>query len=276
MTMAEHRAPKRFEMGFYDVGNLYDTIRSNFYNDRHYTPKGAFQWSTARYNRKVRNIAAAIDSLNMPIVAIHGIETKEVLNDILRASKNDYCSIHTTIDFYNNGLDLALIYFADMFTPEHTSNNGYMLYICGTTHTGERVAIHLTTRGYKILTTERPQNIDDDYQTVEEMHAPVDITIAWGGFEKKDFARLGLEDALTKYPKTKATTKGDTFTTQYNWHYEKRIGVLTTTKRKIEAATYIKRWLLSPNQMQPEPTYTLGNRYKGGYSKHLPTYITIE
>ncbi len=273
-------AESRFTMGFYDVDNFYDTTRSNFYNDKAYTPKGRLQWSQERYDRKVQKIAAVLDSLNMPIVAIKGVESIEVLHDIIRASNQEYSSVHRTLNFYNKGLDYALLYYADMFNVKRVTSNAYLLTI-EVEHNNENILIHLTDRGYKMLATER----------VDELYWPIDVTIVWGGFTEDDLRRLELTDllSLSRASNTNSNTNansnsntnkrvidGDSYSAKYGWYFNSRIGVATTMERNISAEPYVKSWLLSASQLEPEPTYTNGDRYRGGYSRHLPTYIVIE
>jgi hypothetical protein len=76
--------PCSFGIAYYNVDNLYDTIPSPFYNDQAYTPKGEKHWDSERYHHKIENITQVIDSMSMPLVALYGVENKQVVQDIVQ------------------------------------------------------------------------------------------------------------------------------------------------------------------------------------------------
>ena len=102
---------------FYNVESLYDTIPSRFYDDRAYTPAGRFGWDSNRYTHKIKQVAAVVDSIALPVVALYGVENEQVVKDIVTACRGDYSYIHRTSGGYD-GLDFALLYFGDMFVVE--------------------------------------------------------------------------------------------------------------------------------------------------------------
>ena len=110
-------AQERFGVAYYDVDKLYDTIPSKFYDDRAYTPRGKLGWNAERYRRKVENIARVVDSMAMPVVVLYGVENESIVRDVVSVSNQDYAYIHRTQD-YNDGLDFAVLYFADKFFVE--------------------------------------------------------------------------------------------------------------------------------------------------------------
>ena len=60
-------------IAFYDVDRIYDTVPALFYDDADYTPEGRLHWTAERYARKIRNTAAVIDSMALPLVALWGV-----------------------------------------------------------------------------------------------------------------------------------------------------------------------------------------------------------
>ena len=113
-SVAQAAAQGGFGVAYYDVDKFYDTIPSKFYDDKTYTPAGRMRWNSERYRRNVENTVRVIDSMAMPVVVLYGVESEDVVRDIVQASGEDYTYIHRTQD-YNNGLDFAVLYFADRF-----------------------------------------------------------------------------------------------------------------------------------------------------------------
>ena len=65
-------------IAFYDVDRIYDTVPALFYDDADYTPEGRLHWTAERYARKIRNTAAVIDSMALPLVARTGRADREI------------------------------------------------------------------------------------------------------------------------------------------------------------------------------------------------------
>ena len=103
-------------IAFCDVDRLYDTLPALFYDDSEYTPEGRLKWNSARYERKVRQTAALIDSMGLDIVALWGVENEQVVRDIAQACRGDYAYIHRTLNSLD-GMDFALLYYGDRFYP---------------------------------------------------------------------------------------------------------------------------------------------------------------
>ena len=74
-------------IAFYDVDRIYDTVPALFYDDADYTPEGRLHWTAERYARKIRNTAAVIDSMALPLVALWGVENEQVVRDIAAACR---------------------------------------------------------------------------------------------------------------------------------------------------------------------------------------------
>ena len=81
-----------FGAAYYNVDKLYDTIPSRFYDDRAYTPAGRFGWDSNRYTHKIKQVAAVVDSIALPVVALYGVENEQVVKDIVGACRGDYDS----------------------------------------------------------------------------------------------------------------------------------------------------------------------------------------
>lgn len=105
------------KIAFYNVENLFDTIKSPLINDVDFTPKGANNWTSQKYQTKIQNIAKVIDDIRADIIGIAEVENEGVVRDLLTAMKSDYNYIHrNTSD--SRGIDLALFYKGDTFFPK--------------------------------------------------------------------------------------------------------------------------------------------------------------
>ncbi len=251
------KGEERIGIAFYDLGKLYDTIPSKFYNNKSYTPNGRNSWNSERYNRKLENIVAVIDSIKMPIIALSGVENEEVVREIVARSNQDYSYLHRTIDYYD-GLDFALLYFGDMLFVKRAHATNHTLIVDAELY-DHTITLHLTRAGSRLRTT-LPHN-----ETT-----PSDITIAWGRLSRNDLQRLQMDDLLREQERAgQGDSKGDHY-----WIFKNRIGVSTTPEYKIESGVYITRWLLTADGRAPLSTFS-SYRYLGGYSNYLPLYLYL-
>ena len=124
-------AERTVGIAFYDVDRLYDTLPALFYDDEEYTPRGRLRWTAERYARKIRNTAAVIDSMALPVVALRGVENERVVRDLAAACRGDYSYLHRTLNTLD-GLDFALLYYGDLFDPHYEEPGRRYLYIEGT------------------------------------------------------------------------------------------------------------------------------------------------
>ncbi len=245
-------------IALYDVGRLYDTIPSPFYNDSRYTPQGKMQWSDKRYRTKVKNIAKVIDSLQLPLVVLYGVESRDVVRDIQRQLSGDYSARHATIDYYD-GLDFALLYYGDMLHINKIASHSHYAYFGGELM-GHTIGIHLTRQGKKLRTILPP----DGYELP-------DITIAWGRLNGDDMKRLEMDDPLRH---AEQLGRGDTKSSR-GWYLKNRIGIKLSEGLSIgDSGIYISRYLLTKSGDKPLATHS-DRSYIGGYSSHLPQYIFI-
>lgn len=119
-------AQKPYKVMFYNVENLFDTIRDPEIYDEEFTPEGPKQWNTAKYNKKIGNIErvlfdiAAIDKIYPAVIGVSEIENRTVLEDIIATPKlapANYRIVH-----YDSpearGVDVAFFYRPDVFKLE--------------------------------------------------------------------------------------------------------------------------------------------------------------
>lgn len=236
ITMSSY-AIEPIAMSYFDVGRLYDTIPSPFYDDSAYTPKGKNRWTAKRYDQKIESTVAVIDSMNMPIVALFGVENEEVVRDIVKLSKGDYSYIHRTLDYYD-GRDFALLYYGDRLFIDHVHSDYHSLYVAGSIN-DKKISIHLSRRGDKLRTTLSPMR---DYNA--------DIVIVGGALNSRDLKRLSLTDILKE---NEQRGEGDT-RSKRGWYFKNRLGV-SGSFESYRGGIYITSWLLNSHQYEHLPIY---------------------
>ena len=119
-------AQKPYKVVFYNFENLFDTIHDPGVYDEEFTPQGAKQWNTAKYNRKLANLdrvlfdIAAEDKSFPAVIGVSEIENRSVLDDLLaqpKLAKSNYRIVH-----YDSpdarGVDVAFLYRPDIFKLE--------------------------------------------------------------------------------------------------------------------------------------------------------------
>lgn len=119
---ADAQKTKSYVIGFYNLENLFDTYHDEGKNDYEYLPDGANQWTEAKYEKKLHNMASVIKAMADDNKAFHSIlgvseiENRHVLEDLViqpEIAKANFQIVH-----YDGpdrrGVDVALLY-----RPEH-------------------------------------------------------------------------------------------------------------------------------------------------------------
>lgn len=246
-----------FGVAYYDVDKFYDTEPSKFYDDGDYTPRGRMGWTKERYELRVRNVAQVVDSMKMPVVVLYGVENEQVVRDIVTATSEDYAYVHRTQD-YSNGLDFAVLYFADIFSIENVTPWRGALCVEGDVE-GRPLAIVATNRSSSLRVLFEERELNEKGKSV----------IVVGQPSRQGFGGLGLKDCSLV---SERVGRGNIFT---NGGWVMRDRAATNVEgRGVRGDVYIKSWLLDVNGL-PKPTFERG-RYRGGYSSSLPIYIYFE
>lgn len=143
------RERQNFKIMFYNVENYFDVVDDPEKADEEYLPGGFRGWNNAKYYTKQANISKVISALGgwVPpaIVGMCEVESDKALSDLTKMSplKNlNYRYIHYESPDAR-GIDVALLYQYDQFTPHYSeaipinfSNTTYktrdLLYVSGT------------------------------------------------------------------------------------------------------------------------------------------------
>lgn len=250
-------AQRRVGLAYYDLGALCDTVPSLFYDDREWTPAGRLRWTAERYERALVRLASVVDSLSMPLVGLHGVETEQVALDLAVHSDGDYCVIHRTLNTFD-GLDFALLYQADRLLPRRVvAGMGWM-----------SVEGELDGRPVVVLLCRRARFLSD---RIEEIRAesPEARLIVMGDTGTLRGERFGLRDALHG---AERAGRGNRIR-RNGWRMEDRI-LLDTAFRTVRGDVYARDRLFDPATGRPLPLFDRG-RYAGGYAAKLPVFVYL-
>ncbi len=135
-----------------------------------------------RYRSNVRDVAGVIDSMNMSVVILFGVDSQSSVRDIVACSQRGYSYIHRSLGYYD-GRDFALLYKGDHLSIESVVGSIYWNYVEALSSGGTRIGIYMTRRADKLLSLE-PQNRDRE----------LDVTLLCGEFSSVDVDRLQLCD----------------------------------------------------------------------------------
>ncbi|MCF8224274.1 MAG: hypothetical protein K9J30_00195 [Bacteroidales bacterium] len=155
---------KNFTAMFYNVENLFDTIDHPDFADEEFTPSGSKEWDSARYGKKLKDIAMVIKSTpggDIPaIMGFSEIENEWVLEDLIRILDDTDNLYPIVIEGEDpRGIDCGIIYNGDVFKyhsqalipVEDQSGGGYklrgILYVKGTGPDGK--TLHLFVNHWK-------------------------------------------------------------------------------------------------------------------------------
>ena len=245
-------AQSKVGISYYDMGPLYDTIPSLFYNDE-YTPEGERRWNGSRYRESVERYAALLDRMQMNIVGVYGVENEQVALDLAAASHCDYTVLHST-STRMDGIDFALFYHADRLFPKRVNSGAGWFSVVGELD-GVEVAI-LLARGCKFVD-----------ELIEEFQAYGLRVILLGDSPPSD--ALNLEYA---HREAEREGRGNAFIRE-GWRCEDAAWIDSSLRVK-RADYYISRELVDGERFRPIPLYYRGN-YKGGYSWKLPLFLYL-
>jgi hypothetical protein len=111
-------------LAFYNLENLFDTLKSPNTNDADFLPDGANKWTAKRYEHKQRSLASAICKIGaegLPagpaILGVAEVENRQVLEDLIKTpplSELDYGIVHYDSPD-ERGVDVGLLYRKSLF-----------------------------------------------------------------------------------------------------------------------------------------------------------------
>lgn len=168
-----------YPIAFYNVENLFDTDRDHSIIDEDFTPKGKYNWTTDKYNKKLNNLADVISQLGkdvspkgFAVLGVAEVENRKVLEDLIntaKLSKAGYKIVHKDSPDAR-GIDVGLIYNPDVFIV--TSYKTYPFTLPGKKDTRTRdilvVSGKLDGTPMTILVNHWPSRRGDDSEPLRE------------------------------------------------------------------------------------------------------------
>lgn len=110
-------------IAFYNTENMADTLDDPRTDDKDFTPEGRYRWDSEKYRTKIEHIARVVDDLNADVTGLCEIENENVLRDLMYAMRTSYNYIYRpTRD--RRGMDIALLYRGDTFFPDSIRQAG--------------------------------------------------------------------------------------------------------------------------------------------------------
>lgn len=122
----EKEYQNRYRLMFYNVENLFDIVDDPNTRDDEFIPEGSRRWTNKRFYAKLNNIYKVIMAVGKweppAMVGLCEVENEFVLNRLIYETplkRFNYKIIHYDSPD-GRGIDVALIYRDDQFTPLHT------------------------------------------------------------------------------------------------------------------------------------------------------------
>ncbi len=112
---------EKFRVMFYNVENLFDTIKEPNKNDGEYLPASKKHWNTKKYRQKLTNISKVITAAGEwstpALVGMCEVENERVMNDLTKNTplKSQQYRYIMTNCADRRGIDIALLYQPDQF-----------------------------------------------------------------------------------------------------------------------------------------------------------------
>jgi hypothetical protein len=219
-------------VAFYNLENLFDTIRNTEINDLEYTPEGKNSWTSKKYKKKLENLSRVISEIGTgdqqkespTILGVSEVENRGVLEDLIKTPKLvnlGYGIVHFDSPD-RRGIDVALLYKKKDYIVNSTSSIPLYIY---------------DGNGKRVYT--RDQLLVSGYLDGEEMHFIVNHWPSRSGGEKRSspyreaagaLNKKIIDSLLTINPKAKVMTMGDLNDGPYN----KSVKVALGAERKKE------------------------------------------
>lgn len=110
---------------FYNVENLFDTLDTPDVKDEEFTPEGKYQWTAARYYKKLTDLAKVLSEASgqglSSVIGICEVENRAVVEDLLgtgRLASVGYKLVHKDSPD-ERGIDVAFAYDPKQLTELH-------------------------------------------------------------------------------------------------------------------------------------------------------------
>ena len=294
-------------IAFYNTENMADTIANDQTGNYEFTPTGKYRWDSDKYLTKVHNIARVIDDLNADIIGLCEIENENVLRDLMYSMNTSYNYIYRPTNDMR-GMDIALLYRGDTFFPEHIRQIGghsvprEFLAVKGKIYETEMIFIvcHLPSQANKPSYRENAAKRLGSYMEQLKVTNPDLPIIIMGDFNMTPESYLARKilnihsaNSITHYEKQRYFTTPFTALSQKGYgsyiYKDKRQmydfiilsnDCITGSKFRLtdNYGIFVREYMIHNKGMKkgyPIRSFDSG-KYEGGYSDHLPVFITLD
>lgn len=290
---------------FYNVENLFDTLKTEGKIDDEFLPDGKNNWTSTRYEEKIQHINKVIHSVGNPLVmGVCEIENRQVVEDIVAGGslKGTHAVVHhESLDA--RGIDNAIIYDSTQLTlvedgfirfemPEGDSPSRDIVW-AKFSHNGEELFVmvnHWPSRRGGELVSE-PKRLIAAYAAAEFIDSlqqdNKNAQIVFMG-DLNDYPTDRAPQIVSERLKPLITEQSGEFGGTHNylgeWNILDHIMVskaLTKKKgisvNKKSGAIHSFEYLITTykDNLVPFRTYG-GGKYLEGYSDHLPVSVSIK
>lgn len=297
--------PGRIKVAFYNVENLFDTIRNPSVDDADYTPEGMYRWDTEKYSSKISNIARVIDDLAADVIGLAEVENENVLRDLLLALDTDYNYTYLPT-FDSRGIGQALLYRGSRFFPKRTSQikgsglTRQPLVVEGTLDGMEFtfVVCHMPSKLSKVKTRKEAskslavfldghgrRNPEATVVLMGDMNAQPAETITkhvtdagklhnpFEELSRKGYGTYSYRDKRYLYDQIMISGHA-----LYSVRTQKEEPDNSSPGLAITAGIFVRDYMMPSDGTRggyPDRSFRSG-RYTAGYSDHLPVYLLVE
>lgn len=118
---AQASGSEQFRVVFYNVENLFDTIKEPGKNDSEYLPDSKRYWNSAKYYKKLNQLSKVISAIGEwqtpALIGMCEVENEQVLNDLTQVSlmRSQGYRFVVSNSKDERGIDVALLYQRDRF-----------------------------------------------------------------------------------------------------------------------------------------------------------------
>lgn len=292
------------KVAFYNVENLFDTLDTPGKDDAEFLPKGAYGWTSARYQEKIKHINEIFDFMGRPVIfGLCEIENAAVVQDVVNggAMKGHYQVVHfESAD--DRGIDNALVFDTRIFKlddsgfirfdmPDKSGPSRDILWaklsrgedqlLVMVNHWPSRTGGQVGSEPKRLIAATAARSFIDSVQNAQPS---MDI-VFMGDLNDypEDRAPQMISSVLKPLITPKSGEYGGTHHFDTTWHVLDHIMVSSSSLKK--KGIYVKKKsgiIHSAEQYMEEykgnivPFRTYGGKkYLGGYSDHLPVSIDI-
>jgi predicted extracellular nuclease len=314
LALSPLAAGQEFNVMFYNVENLFDTVDDTTRNDEEFLPGGDRRWTDGRYHKKISAISRAIAAAGeweLPaLIGLCEVENIEVVMDLAFGdllSAGQYGVVHRDSPDLR-GIDVALMYRKDHFSiaevrswvPLRPDNDPFLsrnlLYAKAVmdTDTVHVIVCHFPSRRGGVLATqgareEMAQLLRVKTDSILAMEAGAAI-IVMGDFnagpDDEIMKNLTCGGLLANVSGRLASGEKGTYRYQGQWEVIDQIMISSTMavgNGSFHADPESVRVPDAPFLLTDDPAYPgkkpfatySGFSWAGGYSDHLPVVITI-